>query len=166
LNPLNAYGTVCILMTGDTCLRRRMTRALLVHALFSALDAASTLVGLTMFEHVEEANMIVAPIVDALGPWLGMAVYLVLMGVVGLCAYLGHAVLGEHPGLHVLLLSFPLSGLWMINAARVSVVLGNLGHIYGVSFLLFGRHDRLVLYAAGFLYGQALYRSCGNVYHV
>ncbi len=147
-------------MSGDACLRRRMAQALLVHALFSILDAASTLLGLTMFKHVEEANMIVAPIVDAFGPWLGMAVYLVIMGVVGLGVYLGHAVLGRHPGLHVLALSFPLSGLWMINLVRVSVVLGNLGHIYAVSLLIPGRYDRLILYAAGYVYGRALYRGC------
>ncbi len=115
-----------------------------------------------MFEHVEEANMIVAPIVDAFGPWLGMAVYLVIMGVVGLCAYLGHAVLGRHPGLHVLALSFPLSGLWMINLVRVSVVLGNLGHIYGFSPFVPGRYDKLILYAAGYVYGRALYRGCSD----
>lgn len=113
-----------------------------------------------MFEHVEEANIIVAPIVDGFGPWLGMAVYLVIMGVVGLCAYLGHAVLSRHPGLHVLVLSFPLSGLWMINLVRVSVVLGNLGHIYCVSFLIPGRYDKLILYAAGYLYGRTLYSGC------
>jgi hypothetical protein len=50
----------------------------------------------------------------------------------------------------------------MINAARVSVVLGNLGHIYGVSFLVPGRYDVLILYATGFLYGQALYKRCGE----
>jgi hypothetical protein len=147
-------------MIGNACLRRRMVQALLVHALFSVLDAASTLMGLTMFEHVEEANIIVAPIVDAFSPWLGMAVYLVIMGVVGLFAYLGHAVLGRHPGLHVLVLSFPLSGLWMINLVRVSVVLGNLGHIYGVSALIPGRYDRLILYTVGYVYGRALYRVC------
>ncbi len=151
-------------MSIDTCLKRRMVQALLVHALFSMLDAASTLIGLTMFEHVEEANTIVSPIVDAFGPWLGMAVYLGLMGVVGLCAYLGHIVIVRHSGLHMTVLSFPLSGLWMINAVRVSVVLGNLGHIYGVSFLIPGRYDGLILYAAGFVYGQALYRSCGNTF--
>lgn len=150
-------------MMGDACIRRRMTQALLVHALFSVLDAASTLMGLTLFEHVVEANMVVAPIVDALGPWPGMAAYLVLMGLVGLCAYLGHAVLGGHPGLHVLVLSFPLSGLWMINAVRLLVVLGNLGHIYSVPSLIPGRYDMLILYTAGFLYGQALYRSCGKI---
>ena len=150
-------------MSVDACLRRRMVQALLVHALFSVMDAASTLIGLTMFEHVVEANVVVGPIVDAFGPWLGMAVYIVIMGVVGVCAYLGHIVLGRHPGLHVLVLSFPLSGLWMINAVRVSVVLGNLGHIYGVSFLIPGRYDMWILYAAGFVFGQVLYRNCGNV---
>jgi len=149
-------------MSGDACLRRRMVQALLVHASFSVLDAASTLMGLTMFEHVEETNIIVAPIVDALGPWLGMTVYLAIMGVVGLCAYLGHAVLGRHPDLRVLVLSFPLSGLWMINLVRVSVVLGNLGHVYGVSALIPGRYDKLILYAAGYVYGRALYRGCGD----
>jgi len=149
-------------MSGDACIRRLMTQALLIHALFSVLDAASTLIGLTQFEHVEEANMIIGPIVYALGPWLGMAVYLVLMGVVGICAHLGHAVLDRHPSLHETVRSFPLSGLWMINAARVSVVLGNLGHIYGVSLLVPGRYDVLILYAAGFLYSQALYKSCGE----
>jgi hypothetical protein len=143
-----------------------MVQALLVHALFSVLDAASTLLGLTMFEHVEEENMIVAPIVDAFGPWLGMAVYLVIMGVVGLCAYLGYAVLGRHAGLHVLALSFPLSGLWMINLVRVSVVLGNLGHIYGVSLLIPGRYDKLILYATGYVYGRALYRGCRDSSHL
>ena len=147
-------------MSGDACLRRRMAQVLMVHALFSVLDAASTLMGLTMFEHVEEANMIVAPIVDALGPWLGMVVYLAIMGVVGLCAYFGHDVLGRHAGLHVLVRSFPLSGLWMINLVRVSVVLGNLGHIYGVSPFIPGRYDKLILYAAGYVYGRALYRGC------
>lgn len=147
-------------MSNDTCLKKLMVQALLVHALFSMLDAASTLIGLTMFEHVEETNMIVAPIVDTLGPWLGMAVYLAIMGVVGLCAYLGHAVLGRHPDLHVLALSFPLSGLWMINLGRVSVVLGNIGHIYAVSLLIPGRYDNLILYAAGYVYGRALYRCC------
>jgi hypothetical protein len=137
-----------------------MVQALLVHVLFSVLDAVSTLMGLTVFEHVEEANIIVAPIVDALGPWLGMAVYLVIMGVVGLCAYLGYVVLSRHPDLHVLALSFTLSGLWMINIVRVSVVLGNLGHIYGVSLLIPGRYDRLILYAAGYVYGRALYGGC------
>ncbi len=139
-----------------------MLQALLVHTLFSVLDAASTLIGLTVFEHVEEANIIVGPIVDAFGPRLGMAVYLALMGAVGLCAYLGHTVLGRHPGLHVLLRSFPLSGLWMINAARVSVVLGNLGHIYRVGLLIPGKYDRTILYAAGYVYGRALYRGCGD----
>ena len=147
-------------MSGDACLRKRMIQALLVHASFSVLDAASTLMGLTMFEHVEEANIIVAPIVEVFGPWLGMAVYLAIMGVVGLGVYLGDVVLGRHPGLHVLVLSFPLSGLWMINLVRVSVVLGNLGHIYGVSLLIPGRYDKLILYAAGYVYGRALYRSC------
>ncbi len=147
-------------MSVDACLRRRMVQALLVHALFSGLDAASTLIDLTMFEHVKEANIIVGPIVDAFGPWLGMAVYLVMMGVVGVCAYLGHIVLGRHPGLHVLVLSFPLSGLWMINAVRVSVVLGNLGHMYIVPLLIPGRYDKWVLYAAGFMFGQILYRKC------
>ena len=151
------------MMSVDACLRRRMVQALLVHALFSVLDAASTLIGLTMFEHVEEANLIVGPIVDSFGPWLGMAVYLVIMGVVGVCAYLGHIVLGRHPGLHVLVLSFPLSGLWMINAVRVSVVLGNLGHIYGVPFLIPGRYDKWILYAAGFVFGQVLYRNCRDI---
>jgi len=150
-------------MSVDACLRRRMVQALLVHALFSVMDAASTLIGLTMFEHVVEANVIVGPIVDAFGPWLGMVVYIVIMGVVGACAYMGHIVLGRHPSLHVLVLSFPLSGLWMINAVRVSVVLGNLGHIYGIPFLIPGRYDRWFLYAAGFLFGQFLYRSCGDV---
>jgi len=140
-----------------------MFQALLVHALFSVLDAALTLIGLTMFEHVEEANLIVGSIIDAFGPWLGMAVYLVIMGVVGVCAYLGHIVLGRHPGLHVLVLSFPLSGLWMINAVRVSVVLGNLGHIYGVPFLIPGRYDKWVLYAAGLVFGQVLYRNCRDI---
>ena len=147
-------------MSGGDCLRRRMTQALMVHALFSVLDAASTFLGLTMFEHVEEANIIVAPIVDAFGPWLGMAVYLVMMGVVGMCAYVGHVVLGRHQGLHVLALSFPLSGLWMINLVRVSVVLGNLGNIYGVSLLIPGRYDKFILYAAGYVYGRALYGGC------
>ena len=147
-------------MSVDACLRRRMVQALLVHALFSVMDAASTLIGLTMFEHVVEANVIVGPIIDAFGPWLGMAVYLVIMGVVGFCAYLGHLVLGRHPSLHVLVLSFPLSGLWMINAVRVSVVLGNLGYIYGISSLIPGRYDKWFLYAVGFLFGQVLYRNC------
>jgi hypothetical protein len=133
----------------------------MVHALFSVLDTASTIIGLTVFEHVEEANVIVKPIVDALGPWLGMTVFLALMGVVGICAYLGHIVLGRHRSLHIIVLSFPLSGLWMINAARVPVVMGNLGHIYGVSLLVPGRYVVLIMYAAGFLYGQALYRNCG-----
>ena len=163
MNRLNTRGTICSLMPVDACLRRRMIQALLVHALLSVMDAASTLFGLTMFEHVEEANIIVGPIIDAFGPWLGMAVYLVIMGVVGFCAYLGHIVLGMHPGLHVLVLSFPLSGLWMINAVRVSVVLGNLGHIYGVPFLIPGRHDKWVLYAAGFVFGQVLYRNCRDI---
>lgn len=148
-------------MSGEDCLRRRMTQALMVHALFSVLDTASTMIGLTVFEHVEEANVIVRPIVDALGPWLGMAVFLALMGVVGICAYLGHIVLDRHRSLHIIVLSFPLSGLWMINAARVPVVMGNLGHIYGVSLLVPGRYGVSIMYAAGFLYGQALYRNCG-----
>ena len=42
-----------------------MVQVLLVHALFSVMDAASTLIGLTMFEHVVEANVIVGPIVGA-----------------------------------------------------------------------------------------------------
>lgn len=151
------------MMSGDACLRRRMVQALLAHALFSVMDAASTLIGLTMFEHVVEANVIVGTIVDAFGPWLGIAVYIVIMGVVGVCAYIGHIVLGRHPSLHFLVLSFPLSGLWMINAVRVSVVLGNLGHIYGVPFLIPRRYDKWILYATGFLFGQVLYRNCREI---
>lgn len=151
------------MMSGEACLRGRIVQALQVHALFSLLDAASTLIGLTMFEHVVEANVIVGPIVDYFGPWLGMAVYLVIMGVVGACAYMGHVVLGSYQGLNVLVLSFPLSGLWMINAVRVSVVLGNLGHIYSIPLLIPGRYDVWALYAAGLVFGQVLYRKCREV---
>ena len=143
------------------CVNKQLRQVLLFHAAFSVFDAASTIIGLTYFEHTRESNIVMSPIVDVLGPIPGMGVYILLMAGFGSWIYFFNNLLHtQFPKIHVIALGFPISGLWMTNVLRLTVVLNNLGQIIRIPFFVSGYIDRFIMILIGYMFGFMQYRMC------
>ena len=148
-------------MFNRECVNKQLRQVLLFHAIFSILDAVSTVIGLTYFEHTRESNIVMSPIVDVLGTIPGMGVYLLLMAGIGSWIYFFNNLLhNQFTKIHVLALGFPISGLWMTNVLRLTVVVNNLGQIISIPSFVSGDIDRLIMIPIGYMFGFIQYRMC------